>query len=290
MSLLSPDSLLLHLAPEKIRAVHVRGWRQQIAGWYVKTPESVTPIGSDTKALVSAAMGLVHQLKPSTARIVVSDHLTRYFCCPWQAQLRSDAEELAFAQLMFDDIYGARSHVDWQIIRSRQIPGKAKLAMAIPKSLMDSLVKEFSAAKIRLLSVRPQLATAIGAFSAVLPKAGWVASHEPGRLSLAGWDAQGWNWAASTRVDGALTSLAERIQHEVVIAQAGSGTGLVSRPMFLCAPHALQAQVAMHTGKEVQQWQLSRSMQKKILSSLPAKKTMDATLAEFGNAIVGLGA
>ena len=217
VSLLSPDSLLLYLAPDKVQAVHLRGWRQRIVGLHQMPIKGLS--GDDFQSVLDAALSMVKTLRPQSVRVLLADQWVRYFCFPWRPELRNAGEELAFARLSFDDIYGANSSEGWRMTFSTEAPGQARLTAAVPEALLGGLKTKLADAKVKLVSVRTQLVAAIQAFPKSLPQAGWIMSHEPGRLSIAAWDVGGWQWVSSSRIASDVSSrLVSRFQQELILS------------------------------------------------------------------------
>jgi hypothetical protein len=189
---------MLHLAPDKVLAVHMQGWRRQVARMSHRNVRGM--MRNDLRAVLDNAMGLVQELQPRRVQVVLSDHLVRYFSMPWRAECRNPAEELALAHLAFDDTYGANAHQDWEFTFSDEMPGLTRLVAAAPRELMNGLREGLRAAGAKLLSVRPQMAVAVQAFAKQLQPGNWIMCHERGRLSVAGWRADGWHWVSSRRI------------------------------------------------------------------------------------------
>jgi hypothetical protein len=121
--------------------------------------------------------------------------------------------------LQFDDTYGSGSNLDWTLSLSDEAPPRSRLACAMPLGLLEGLRSGLAQDRVKLLSVRPHLVSAINSMTSLLPRNGWIMSHEPGRLTIAGWDEGGWKWVSSNRVfDENPAMLLSRLRQELVLA------------------------------------------------------------------------
>jgi hypothetical protein len=275
---LSPDCLLLYLAPDKVQAVQLHGWRKRVTGLH-QLPVNAQST-DDWQSVLEATLRLVKTLGPQRVRVVLSDQLVRYFCAPWRGELRNAAEELAFARLSFEDTYGAGSGAGWRMIFSNEAPGLTRLTAAVPEGLIAGLQEGLKVAKVRLTSVRPQLAAAVQVFSNSLPTSGWIMSHESTRLSIAGWDAGGWRWVSSSRVPANTPKdrLVARLQQELTLAGAWPVAGIAPTKVFICAPTLTVQGWPALDGLQLTTWKMP---------AVGAGQT-DAKMAEFGHAILGV--
>jgi hypothetical protein len=283
---LSPDSLLLYLAPDKVQAVQLHGWRQQIIGLQ-QLPVNAEQT-DDWPALLDATLRLVKTLGPRRVRVVLSDQLVRYFCVPWRGELRNTAEELAFARLSFEDTYGMGSGAGWRMIFSNESPGLTRLTAAVPESLIAGLQDALHQAKVKLTSVRPQLVSAVQAFSNLLPGAGWIMSHEATRLSIAGWDSGGWRWVSSSRIaNHAPNQLVARLQQELMLAGAWPADGIPPIQGFVCAPTLAAQSWPTIDGLHLTIWKSPADMLNRIQQTSAGLSITEPKLTEFGHALVG---
>jgi hypothetical protein len=284
---LSPDSLLLYLAPDKVQAAQLHGWRQQIIGLQ-QLPVNAQP-PDDWPALLDATLRLVKTLGPRRVRIVLSDQLVRYFCVPWRGELRNPAEELAFARLSFEDTYGMGSGAGWRMIFSNESPGLTRLTAAVPEGLIAGLQDALHQAKVKLTSVRPQLVSAVQAFSNLLPSAGWILSHEATRLSIAGWDSGGWRWVSSSRIANlSPNQLVARLQQELMLAGAWPAVGTARIQTFICAPTLTAQNWPTVDGLHLTTWKLPADMLARIQKTSAGLSMTEPKLTEFGHALVGV--
>jgi hypothetical protein len=121
--------------------------------------------------------------------------------------------------MLFDDTYGEGSHADWTLTSDDLYPGNDCLCAAMPNKLLEELKTCASECKADLVSVRPILVASLRLCASSLAKVGWFACHEPGRVSLIGWTAKGWQWVSSVRLaTDTPDCLAANLKRELVVA------------------------------------------------------------------------
>ncbi|KOX98748.1 hypothetical protein [Pseudomonas nunensis] len=95
--------------------------------------------------------------------VVVSGHFSRFCLVPWSDQISSPDELLGFAQLCFEDLYGAPTQA-WSLVLSAEPAGYDRIASALPQDLLERLRSLVSARGLRLRSVQPYLMAAFNHF------------------------------------------------------------------------------------------------------------------------------
>jgi hypothetical protein len=150
-------------------------------------------------ALSKACMALSQVLKPKLLDVVLSDSMVRYACFPWRSELRSAQEDLAFARLSFDDVYGASVSNEWHLAFSLASPGVSRLMVATPKSLFELLSTNFSRALPAVVSIKTGLTRTLSMHKKSLQNDGWLVNVEDDTVTFARWDPQGWKWVNTVR-------------------------------------------------------------------------------------------
>jgi hypothetical protein len=119
----------------------------------------------------------------ATARVVVADPWARYGIVPWPtARLDADAR-LTHARYVLADTYGD-GVADWAVTLADTPPGRSYVACAMPTALRTTLEDALVAARLKLVSLQPQLVVAFNAWRHRLPADdSWFVSLDDGSLS-----------------------------------------------------------------------------------------------------------
>ncbi|BCX67325.1 hypothetical protein [Pseudomonas izuensis] len=104
-----------------------------------------------------------HARAGSELTVVISGHFSRFCLVPWSDQIGSPDELLGFAQLCFEDLYGAPSQ-PWSLVLSAEPAGYDRIATALPQDLLERLRTLVSGRGLRLRSVQPYLMAAFNHF------------------------------------------------------------------------------------------------------------------------------
>ncbi len=202
MSRLSSDTVHLALYPGHAVFARARGWLlpQVIErGRYPGAPDEA----------LEAAMA-EPRWQQARLRVVVSNLFVRFAIVPADTSLASAADELAVAEARFRQVYGAQAKLDARL--SDPLSGRPQVAAGIAADFLEGLRARFARARLRLLSLEPLFARAVGR---ARPPAGgfWLASLEPGGLTLACADRAGWTSVSVGTVRGGFESaLAARLR------------------------------------------------------------------------------
>ena len=116
--------------------------------------------------------------------IVLSNRLVRYFCLPWSAALRTEADWQSFAAHRFTELFGTRAEGHAMLLA----PGvrSARLACAVEQALIGSIRDALSTAGHRLASLQPRFAVSFElARHRVAKGDAWFVDPEPEQLTLA---------------------------------------------------------------------------------------------------------
>ncbi|KHA71923.1 hypothetical protein NZ35_18585 [Pseudomonas chlororaphis] len=95
--------------------------------------------------------------------VVISGHFSRFCLVPWSAQISSPEELRGFAQLCFEDLFGAPTQ-PWSLVLSAEPAGYDRIASALPQDLLERLRVLVSGRGLRLRSVQPYLMAAFNRF------------------------------------------------------------------------------------------------------------------------------
>jgi hypothetical protein len=186
VSLLSPERILIGLAPDALSLLRVSGFaRPRVSE---KRSGPCDPgLGSEPWEGAAAALArLAGEIAKVSARVtvVLSNHFARYVMVPWSESLGKAEEEAAFARYCFAKIHGERSK-DWDLRLSPAQHGSARIASAVDSSLLKAVAAAFPS-RAKLVSVQPYLMSAFNRARAQLKGArAWFLLVENERACLA---------------------------------------------------------------------------------------------------------
>lgn len=193
------------------------------------------------QSLTRTCADLVQLTQAQQLNIVLSDKLVRYACFPWRDELRNAAEDLAFAKLNFDDVYGLNASSAWHFGFSNGRPGMARLSIAIPQSLFGLLQGNFDRSLPPVKSIQTSFSATLRRHRKQLAPEGWLINLEDTRLTLGSWNAGGWNWIYSAHAEmNGPDALMSRLRQEMTLASSGASNSAPVQ-VYVHAP-ALEAQ------------------------------------------------
>ena len=234
MSLLSPDTLSLYIAPDRIQAVKTAGLRRRAVE--VRQREASVQAADNWQGLSRVVGELVTQTKAQRLHVVLSDKLVRYTCFPWSPALRNADEDMSMAMLNFDDVYGPNTSADWHFALTDGKPGQSRISVAIPKSLFATLQSNFEQKRPKVESIQTAFMAVLQTHRKKLGSNGWLINLEDGRLTLASWNNDSWKWIYSVHAKvHSPEELLSRIRQEIQL----SSTSLKASspvPIYLHAP------------------------------------------------------
>lgn len=201
MSPLWRDEIAILLAPRRVALTRMsRGIRPHCAG------ETNLRVESGSHIDWRPALAVLHSLLADTAwqranaRVVISDHWARYAIVPWSDEISNDEERLAYSRICLANIYGKVAD-QWQVNVSEAAPGEARVACAIPETLLGEIRATLEAYRLPLVSAQPQLIAAYNVWRARLPDAnGWFVAIDEGTLTAARLVRGSWDRVYSARI------------------------------------------------------------------------------------------
>jgi hypothetical protein len=193
----STDSLHAYCSPVGVWALERRGWRQRVAD---RRQVSACDDGMTWKPAVGALATLLAESRCGKLSVTLSSRFVQYRRIPWREDLRGDKEFDALARLEFANTFGAHAE-DWRVVLSDEVPGRARIAAAVPAGLLSALGELAAGNNSRLLSVRPALTVAAANWS----KTGdsrerWLVVQEANQLCFAIRAGGNWSWVRQRRV------------------------------------------------------------------------------------------
>ncbi len=183
MSPLWRDEVALFVAPRKIAlARRTRGLKPRIgSATEIAVPGHLGDIGP----MLSQLAGVLAEptWRDATARVIVADSWARYGIVPWP-NLRLDNEgRVSHARYVLTENYGDALS-DWSVSLADTPPGHAYVACAMPAPLKIGLEETLAGARLKLVSLQPQLIVAFNAWRPQLPADdAWFVSLDEGSLA-----------------------------------------------------------------------------------------------------------
>lgn len=171
MSPLWRDQLRIVLYPDRVSIVRIRkGLRPDIASQYNISCEPAPELAL-WFAPLNALMQWLVETKPKKVDVVVvlSNHFVRYSLLPWSSEIGNAEEELAFARIHFEKVFGDIVS-RWDLRISDAAYGSPRLVSAIDQELFTGLVQIFEKSALRLVSLQPYLMHALNDCHARLHK------------------------------------------------------------------------------------------------------------------------
>lgn len=197
-----PDRLYVALAPARVDVMRVSGLVRRSVSLDALIPGlEVVNQAPWRSALQALAEALSAADRRARCEVVLSNHFCRYTVVPGNAGLADEEESVAYAKLRFDEIYGPGASAAWRVHLSCAPCGTSRLACAVDEALLEELRGTCSAARVKLVAVRPLLAASFDHWRRRFASGSfWFAAAEEGRLCLAAVDDFRWRSVTSQRV------------------------------------------------------------------------------------------
>lgn len=171
----------------------------------------------------------------ANARVVVSNLWMRYAMVPWEAELRGANERQAHARMVLAQTYGETEEA-WHVTLSESLPGRPQLAAAAPAALVGDLQELAAGARLRVLTLQPQLVVAFNSWRRALPKGGgWFVSLDSGSLAAAHFGEEGWDTVRSVRIGQDWAAELHRLKRfgRLAAGQSGQSQVYVDAPLWV---------------------------------------------------------
>jgi len=213
------DELRIGLAPERIVYRRKPRWRRKAA------QQGALPLAAKEgeEPWTAGIAALRELIGPASRRlnvsIILSNRLVRYQLLPWNAELESEAEWLAFAKHAFTSAYGPAAK-DWEIRVCATADKGPRLASAVDGALLPAIQSACQAPGVQLVSVQPCLMSAFNrSRKRMFRSSAWFVIEEPENFVLALIENGKWRLVRSRRnamnTDDAFASILDR---EAVLA------------------------------------------------------------------------
>ena len=233
MSPLWRDEIAIYLAPRKIAlAKREKGLRPQVGA----ATEIAVPNGhfSDIRPTFAKLAEVLCEptWQDATVRVVMADPWARYGIVPWPKTRLDVAGRLTHARYVLSDTFG-EGVADWNVTLADTPPGHAYVACAMPGDIRSALDEALLPARLKLISLQPQLVVAFNAWRHRLPADDtWFVSLDDGSLSAVHLTHGAWDRVHMARLSADWTVELERLQAFGRLTRSASGVGR----MFVDAP------------------------------------------------------
>lgn len=233
MSPLWRDEVAIYLAPRKVAlARRPRGLKARVSA---ATEVAVAGGGAGDcgPALARLAELLLEPTwQDAAARVVIADPWARYCIVPPTATPLDAEGRRAQARYVLEDAYG-EGVSEWNVVLEDAPPGRISVACAMAEGLESALIAALSPARLKLVSMQPQLVVAFNAWRRRLPRDdAWFIALEDGWLSAVHLADGAWDRIHAARLSGEPRVELERLQAFGSLTRAA---GCVGR-MFVEAP------------------------------------------------------
>jgi hypothetical protein len=229
------DEVAIYIAPRKIAlARRSRGLEPHV----VNATESVVAghFGDVAPTLARLADILTEPTwQDALARVIVADPWARYGIVPWP-HLRLDNDgRLSHARHVLAESYGDVVS-DWNVSLADTPPGRSYVACAMPVPLKTGLEEILSGARLKLVSLQPQLIVAFNAWRHQLPPDdAWFVSLDDGSLAAVHLSQGSWDRVHMARLSQDWGIELERLRTFSRLSRTGSGASrmLVDAPTWM---------------------------------------------------------
>ncbi len=220
------ERVTITLSPRQVTmARYARGLRFALKDHKVLAcPEAVD--GENWQPAVEALRdALTHpNVEAADATVVLSNHFVRYLLLPWNPDLVTAQEELAFARARYLQAFGEAAQT-WVLKVSHGRPGAPGVACALDRPLLEAVTALIAGSPLRLRSLQPSLMAVCNGRNKLPAGDAWIAVAETGRLLLGALRGGEWVSLRSRTLNGHAVALAQVIEQEALLLGIEPGNG-----------------------------------------------------------------
>jgi len=179
------------------------------------------------------------------SRLVLSNYFVRYAVIPWNSELSTQNERLAYTQHCFAQAFG-ESVKGWDLRMSQSAYGQSTIASAIDRTLLNTIHSVFDELSIPLQAIYPHLMLTINhTFMEINNKKlsyntmsdFWIVSIQNQRLCIALHDQSGWRLVKNLTAELDVMRQIKMLMHREIM----NGNLQEDLPVFVYAPDANQS-------------------------------------------------
>ena len=154
MSPWSGERWVAVLSPERVALVRRRRGRNAACALHAQRACA----DRSAEAAVDALRFVLAEedVKRGELTLLVSSHFVQYLMIPWRAGLASPKELATFAELCFEETFGAEAGAR-SVVVARERAGSPRMAAALGRSWLATLESAVAGSPLRLVSVQPYL-------------------------------------------------------------------------------------------------------------------------------------
>jgi hypothetical protein len=229
------DEVAIYVAPRKIAlARRTRGVKPQLgSATEIAVPGHFNDFGPALARLADVLTEPTWQ--DAQARVIVADPWARYGIVPWP-NLRLDSDgRLSHARYVLAENYGDAVS-DWNVSLADTPPGRAYVACAMPAPLKTGLDETLVGARLKLVSLQPQLIVSFNAWRHQLPADdAWFVSLDEGSLAAVHLSQGAWDRVHMARLSQDWAIELERLRTFGRLSRNGGASSrmLVDAPLWM---------------------------------------------------------
>jgi hypothetical protein len=150
------------------------------------------------------------------ASVILSSEFVRYLVMPFSTQLITPREEMDFARMRFQQIYGEAVN-QWQITVSPSPAGMNRVCAAVDGQLVEALSHVIAGSPFRLDSIQPALMSQFNTWRRQIGDNAWLVLAEHARVVIARIDRGEWRSVRSRAIGEAPIPLAQWLAQEQLL-------------------------------------------------------------------------
>jgi hypothetical protein len=242
------ERVTITLSPQQVTMErYSRGLRPALKDRKVLACPVAVDGGNWQPAVETLRDALAHpNVDAADATVIVSNHFVRYLLLPWNPDLVTAQEELAFARARFVQAFGETAQ-EWALKLSPGRPGAPGVAGALDRSLLAAVTTLIAGSPLRMRSLQPSLMAVCNERSKLPGGDAWIAIAESGRLLLGAFRAGEWISLRARALNGHAAALADIIDQEALLL------GIEPRSGKIYLHRAGEAALDLH-GLKVHDW------------------------------------
>jgi hypothetical protein len=206
------DEVSIYVGPRRVAlARRPRGLRTRTTA-SVDVPVTDGQVTNGAPTLATLARLLQDAAwRDANARVIVDDAWARYVLVPWSGAWVAAADRTAQARLALEGAFGGALD-GWRVAVDEAAVERPSLGCALRPDVVDALPAILADVRLRLTSLRPQLAVTFNAWRHALPERAWFVSVGDDALTAVHVSEGRWDSVNSARAGADWARDLERLQ------------------------------------------------------------------------------